>query len=198
MTRILTIIPLCLLAGCTTTLKSSWVDPEAASTKMQDVLVVGMARQEGNRRLFEDLFSERLAAEGVSASASYRVLPQGAEPTHANLEAALAAGDFDTVFVARYVRTDREVVYRQPIRTHYGGGYYFGHHYPFHYDVVTSPGYWAETSTIILQNNLYQVAGGKLIWSAESESFEPTSAEQTVRDLSNVVINDLRAKQLLP
>jgi hypothetical protein len=199
MARILIALLLLPLIGCTTTLNSAWVERERAGKPIRKTLVVGIAEREGQRRTFEDTFVQRLAQVGVQAQASYRVMPEGQPPTRDNVDAAVGNTDCDSVFVTSYVRTDREMVYTEPMTPYYGpGGYYWDRHYSWYYGAVTTPGYWSEVTTVILENNLYDTATGKLIWSAESESFNPSSADEIVRTLADQVINDLRMKRLLP
>jgi len=199
MARILIALLLLPLIGCTTTLNSTWVEPERVGKPIQKVLVVGIAESEGQRRVFEDLFCSRLAQAGPQAQPSYRVLAADKPPTRDNVDAALAGTDFDSVFVTSYVRTDREMVYTEPMSPYYApGGYYWDRHYSWYYGAVTTPGYWSEVTTVILENNLYETATGRLIWSAESESFNPSSAEEIVRTLADQVLMELRAKRLLP
>ena len=62
-----------LLASCAATTKeASWINPEKAGQKIRSVFIIGAAREELTRRLFEDKLSGQLAKAGVRGIASYR------------------------------------------------------------------------------------------------------------------------------
>ena len=65
-----------LVACATTTLDGTWTRPGFGGTAMSGpVLVVGVARDETVRRLFEDAMVARLGTQGVKAIQSYAQVP---------------------------------------------------------------------------------------------------------------------------
>jgi hypothetical protein len=64
-------------AGCaSTTLDGTWTWPEFAGKRLQGtVMVVGVARDDTVRRIYEDTMVAQLAARGVTAVRSYETVP---------------------------------------------------------------------------------------------------------------------------
>ena len=48
-----------------------------------------------------------------------------------------------------------------------------------------------------LETNVYDVASGKLVWSMQSESVDPQSASQVIKDQIKLVIETLEKRSLL-
>jgi hypothetical protein len=64
-----------LLAACASTqLNSVWKDP-SYQTRPAKVMVVAVAKNSINRRVFEDEFVQQLQSRGTTAIASYTILP---------------------------------------------------------------------------------------------------------------------------
>ena len=79
--RILLGLALLVLSGCVnTSLIDRWKDASFAGPPLHKVLVVGVQKDDGRRRLWEDGMVGALIHQGVQATASYVVFPaQGAE-----------------------------------------------------------------------------------------------------------------------
>ena len=78
-------------------------------------------------------------------------------------------------------------------------GYYrnwFGY-YRTVYGRVYTPGYYNTQTKYYWESNLYQVAAEKLIYSAQSESFDPSSVKKLASDYSGKLINDMMKQGLV-
>ncbi len=65
-----------LLNACASTkLTQTWVDKSSKGKTVSNVLVIGIANEESNRRLFESTFVQKLKAVGVEAVSSADVIP---------------------------------------------------------------------------------------------------------------------------
>ena len=60
-----------------------------------------------------------------------------------------------------------------------------------------SPGTWDEVEIVRLEIKLYDVATDTLIWSATSETLDPSSVEKLARSLGKEIIDDLTQRSLL-
>ena len=67
-----------LAAGCVASTKfvSSWREPSFQEGSVKKVFVVGVARNAGLRRVFEDTFVKSLTGASVQALASYTSFPE--------------------------------------------------------------------------------------------------------------------------
>jgi len=99
---------------------------------------------------------------------------------------------YDAVLVTRLVDTRKHTSYRPPTYTDFYG--YWGSYGSY----VTSPGYVVETTTILLETTLFDAATGKVVYTAESESFQPSSRDEVIRELVPLLVSDLSGRGLLP
>lgn len=197
-----------LLGGCAATVKqASWVNPEKAGTKVRSVLVIGAARQDINRRLFEDELGRQLAAKGVNGIASYRHMDLD---TLQDKKAALAKVrelGADGVIIATVVdqRTEQLVT---PGSTYFTGGLpaYFPRHSSDHwhdhylnsYQVVTRPPTVTNYEVATVETNLYG-ADQEMIWSMRSETQTASGKQldETIKEFVGIVVEDLVANGLI-
>ncbi len=101
------------VAGCATratTIDAQWVSPSIANRdKVQTVLVVGALRDSTHRRKLEDRVTEVLAANGVKAVPSYRLVPDGPSVSESALREAVAKASATHVLVSSIVGTSTDV-----------------------------------------------------------------------------------------
>ena len=71
------IVALLLSACATFSVTNEWKDPSWSGPPASNILVIGVARSDTMRRLFEDTFARDLGAAGVRAEASYAAIPSG-------------------------------------------------------------------------------------------------------------------------
>src|SRR5215831_20259452 len=66
-----------LLSSCqSTTIQSTWVDPNFTGGPFKKVFVMGLARDVTSRRVFEDIMVARLQAAGVQAVPAYQYMAE--------------------------------------------------------------------------------------------------------------------------
>ncbi len=189
-----------LLSSCTNTkITSVWMDSEKAGTTFNDILIIGIADEEHNRRLFEEQFTNQLKAAGTQSSVSYTLLPQGIDINRDTVSAAIEGKTVDAVIVTHLVAVEEETVYRPSMDYQPAYGYYNGlySYYPHVHTYVHQPGYYTTHDIVKLETNLYEVATEQLVWSAQSSSFAPESAKEVIDELVNLVIKDLQQKGLI-
>jgi len=175
------------------------MDSKKAGTSFNDILIIGIAKEEHNRRLFEEQFSTQLTAAGIESEVSYWILPEGTEINRDNVSAAIKGKEIDAVIVTHMVSVEEETVYRQNMdyRPTYGYNNGLYNYYPHVNSYVHQPGYYTTHDVVILETNLYEVKSEELVWSAQSRSFAPESAKEVIDDLVKLVIKDLKEKGLI-
>jgi hypothetical protein len=183
--------------GCASTqLIDTWRDPKHSGPPLTRILVIGVTKQAGLRRTFEDEFVRQLQAKGVRAVASYTLIPEDGEVPRDRLAEAVKESGVEGVMVTRLVRVDREAqVYPGTyVGPSYAGFYRFyssawvGFYDPpqvYSYDVVT-----AET-------NLFDVRGDTLIWSGTTETFGRRNVKKDVTDFATVIVKALLASKVI-
>ena len=200
LTLVAAVFSLMLLSSCTNTkITSVWMDSKKAGTSFNDLLIIGIAEKDHNRRLFEEEFANQLKAAGVASEVSYTILPQGTDINRDTVASAIEGKAIDAVIVTHLVGVEEETVYRQNMDYRPSYGYYNGlyNYYPHVNTYVQQPGYYTTHDVVKLETNLYEVASEDLVWSAQSRSFAPESAKEVIDDLVKLVINDLQEKGLI-
>ncbi len=195
-----------LLTSCTNTkITQSWVEPENKNS-YNDLLIIGIAESQQNRRAYESNFVEELNKVKVEAIASYTIIKSDQKIDRETIAKAIKGLEIDAVLVTHLVGVEEETVYRPPSYTYGGsyGGYYGGAHYgglysyyPHVNSYVTSPGYYSTHETYTLETSLYDVKSEELVWTARSRTFSPESVDEVIVDLTTLLIKDLEEKNLI-
>jgi hypothetical protein len=180
------------LAACasTTKLTNVQVAPESPRAKLTNVLVVGLVKDPAARQAYEMEMVKTLQAAGVQAASSQALLPIGEAPTREALERLVAERGFDGALIGRLVDARTEVRAVPPSAPAYGGFYgYYGWAAPMAY----SPGYLETTKKVVVETRAFRTAGeGTAVFSATSESVDPSSAKDASQELAKLVVNELR------
>ncbi len=189
-----------VLSSCgTTSMKASWRD-DAYKAQPRKVLIVGVAQNEGVRRFYETEFVSALKKHGVDGVPSYLHFPS-------RIDSALALAKVrelgvDAILVTRLIDQHEVETYYPPTSTYMGptyGGYYGGWYgyYGYGMDVVTTPGYTTVEKVYSLETNIFDVATQKLVFSAISETKVQSVDDSVIREVIDVVTNDMREKGLI-
>jgi hypothetical protein len=192
-----------LLAACATRTRFTltWHDPRYSGGPLQDILILGVSDDAGRRRVFEDTFVQAFKAINVNSVAGYTVLPEdNPKPDQKTIDRAVASQQTDGVLVTHLLGVDEKDIYHPPIsysfpRSYRVGGYYG--HYITVWDYIHQPGYYSQHQFVRLESNLYASKSGKLIWSAQSETIDPETANALIESLSREVIADLKKEGLI-
>jgi hypothetical protein len=198
----LTALPLLaalLLAACSTTrIDGTWVRPEFAGTRLQGpLLVVGVARDDTVRRVYEDEMTARLAARGIKALRSYELVPATLQNDSegALRQAARQAGATHILSTA-VIGQEREAVVMQDPNLYLGWGYrgwyrsYWGLSYPLRTEVRTYSVYRAQTA-------LTDVATDRIEWTARTRTTDPVNIERDTRGFADVIVGALEQAGLV-
>ena len=94
-------------ACSSTKVKDSWVKP-GYSDKIENVYLIGIAKEEDYRRIFEETFKRQLSGQGVQAVASHNDLPRDQENNRGNIIQAMKANGCDSVLLTKLIRKRRE------------------------------------------------------------------------------------------
>ena len=197
----LTLAMTTLLAACAIKPLVEWRDSNFTGM-VDNVLVIRVSDQAAVRRLFEDSFVKELTDRGVSARSSYQLLTDEQISSRDALDAAIKAQSVDAVLVTRVIGVEEIDTYTPPTYTYtppvLDPRYKDYHSYFHHAYQVATPGYWDKYEVLKLESNLYDSASRQLIWSIQSESFDPRSARQLIHDQVAVAIKSLRKTGLIP
>jgi len=186
--------------GCATQTKLSGVWVAESPAPLSKILVIGVARTEARRRIFEDRFVEALGGRGASAVASYTLLAAEGQLEESAIRAVVREQDFGSVIVTRFLRVDEETTYVPPeTRMVPSGamGYGLYGYYGMAWSLETTPGYTRTTRIVRLATNLYDARSEKLVWSADSDTLNPDSPEDAIGSVTKAIAERLAQDGLL-
>lgn|SRR5690606_9820224 len=197
------------LGACSTTTRitGSWKDPavDASTGESKSVLIVPLSRNIELRTKLEDALAAKAAERNIEAVKSsdiftpdfFQVLPGREELLgqikQTGVDAILTVSLIDTESETRYVRGSTHYA-PMPVYSWYGGFYtYLNYWHPIMYD----PGYYVTDKTYFLETNLYNAASGQLVWSAQSETVNPTSIDAFAEEYPEVLLERMVKDGLL-
>jgi len=189
-------VPVLLGACASTKLTHTWVDEGYSGKAFSSFLVIGVSDREGIRRSFEDKFVGQLKQAGVEAvsSADAIDIPASRELEKEKILEVVRKYQNDGVVMTHLVGVEKEQVYHPPTVSPYG---YYGY-YRRVYGVVHRPGYYTTQTLVRLETNVYDVKTEKLVWSGQSETWQPGSEKQIIDEVIQAVIREMQSNKLIP
>jgi hypothetical protein len=183
-----------------TELSGIWKSESPTTHPMNQILVIGIAANDANRRIFEDSFGEALGEQGVTAAPSYRMLPDTERLSKDSIQQAIRGRGIQGVLVTRLVQVDEREKYVPPttyVRPGYYGRGLYGY-YGRSYEVVHQPGYTVSTTIVRLETHLYDASSAELVWAAHSDTFNPKSIDDGVQSVAKKLSKRLAADGFAP
>lgn len=190
----LALTALLLVAGCaSTTLQSTWSDPGYSRGPFKRVFVIGLsAKNVTARRVFEDVMAARLQAAGAQAVPAWQYLNNDDQADETALHSVVAKSGADAVLMSRLMGVDTKTSVTTTMVPSPGFGWYGM--YSGWYAVPQVTQYQIAT----VETTLFDVKTKRLVWTATSETFNPTSVQKEAPGLADAVIKSLQAGGFLP
>ena len=205
---LLALVGLLTTACSSTTVKNSWVKPGYAD-KVENVYLVGIAKEEDFRRLFEEAFKRKLTGQGVRAISSHKDLAKSQESNRESIIREMEANGCDSVLLTKMIRKRKDKgtsgkgiqvvqvvpvaapVYVDPWYNSWGSYYYQGTGVK---EVqTTTPG----TTTLTIESVLYDLKTEERIWSAQLEMVKEIDIMKMIEDHVDAVVRNLKQKGLI-
>lgn len=204
------LIPLALLlavsaaiSNADTKLQVPWMDRNYVynNDPFKSILVIGVPDRPEYRRQLEDSLVKALEKNGAHATASLDIMSAETEVNRDSVVAALAGKDVDGVFLTSLFRTDdTEFVEGGEVPTTWRSERDFKlllwQDYQGAYDQSLSAPK-TEKHRLVLENQLYHLKTEELIWSVQSYSMNPKSADKVIKSLSKEIGEQLRRDGLI-
>ncbi len=164
----------------------SWRDPEVTVVdgSYNKVLVICLLKNEATRRVGEDHMVSFMNGHGV---ASYTIFGDNLEKINEEgMNQKMIEKGVDAVIIMRLMDMSKEQTYvpGSTYPSYYGSPYgYYGYSYGYY----STPGYVSTTTTYTVETNVYSTRRNKLIWSATTNTVDPTELGRTMDDLMQVL-----------
>jgi len=208
-TLVLLLLAGVILQGCySTSISASWMSETHQPRNFKKLMVIGMSTNVAARATFEDELVYFLRLKGINAIAASSVLP----PDRAIVSEApevqkqrLQSEGFDGVFAISLLEKKESTKYVQGSSSYapasFYGGYYgsFYSYYPHMYSNVYQPGYLVASQEIILNSSLFDIETGDLLWSAQSDTSDPSSIDNAANSYAKSMATQIiKRKVIIP
>jgi hypothetical protein len=183
-------------AACqTTSIKSAWFDPNYTGGAMKEIVVVGVGGDIASRRVFEDIFAQRLRSAGVDVVPGYAVISDDARAAEAPFSAAVEKSGAQGALMVRLLGVDTKTqVFTMMVAGGLGWGPYGGMYGPAWYPATDVVQYDIAT----VEASLYDVKTRRLVWAATTETFNPASVDKEAPGYADLIIRQLAARGVIP
>jgi len=206
--KLIIIAALFSISACSTQTKlyERWHDKEYFGPKLEKVLVLGVFKDDLQRRMFEELFTSEVDAEGKNAIAGYTLMPEDKDfDSKEDIARAVKKVGADSVLITSYkgvIEKQREVASRVDYVPRMGmsyGRYGYGYrgYYGSTYATVYRPGYTVVDKIVQLETRVYSVKNEKLVWAGKTKTVNASSAEDIVEELVQIIIKDMKESALI-
>jgi hypothetical protein len=194
-----------LAVGCTSTrITHSWKSSTNVPSNFQRILVVGIARQ--TELPMRDKMEQHLVGDlrdlGYDAVSSLQKFGPKAfrNMTEDAVVEEVQKSGFDAVITIVLLDKAKEKYY-VPVRVYYSP-YIIYHrrfwgYYVTMYDRVYSPGYYSTNTKYFWESNLYDLSSKELMYSVQTESFDPASTEMLAHEYGKLIVRDMVNNRIL-
>lgn len=183
---------------------SSWtpanVQPKTFS-KVMVIALTGSTERDFRERMEEHIMGD-LQSRGIKAVSAFATYgPKAFEGTDEKLALEkLKAEGVEAVLTVVLLDKEKERYY-VPSRVYYSP-YIIYHnrfwgYYRTIYDRVYTPGYYTTSTKYFWETNLYDLSDMSLLYSAQTQSFDPESADRLGHEYGKLIVSDLASKNVL-
>jgi len=195
-----------LLSACASSkITNTWISPKAPIQKYNKIMVVGINGNEtwGSKEKMERELVDRLrerGQNGVAATDTYG--PKAFRNLNEDTVVKRLEGTgVDAVLTIVLLNKTKEKYY-VPARVYYTPYIMYHHHFWGYYNTMTariySPGYYTYDKKYFWESNLYDMKTKELIYSVQTESFNPSSSEQLAHEYSDLIIKNMSNNTVIP
>jgi hypothetical protein len=183
-----------------TKIVNSWADAQFGKMKFKNVLAIVATKDASLRRTAEDEICKNVVK--TACTRGYTILSELDAGDKEKAIAKIKAGGFDAVVLLRALGGDGGVTreagaampqYYWTFDVYYG---YWGGSWGVPY-VAANTSYTKAQTYVTLETNIYDLSTDKLVWGGSTQTKNPDSARELVKDVTKAVRKDLKAKGLV-
>lgn len=196
---ILCSMALMISCGSSTKVTSSWKANGASSSSasLKKIMVVALLPQQDRnlQQTLEKGLVAKLAEKNIQAFSAYdQYGPNSISRNERQALNRIKKSGVDGVITIVLLDKQRERDYVPGnVMTRPYGFYYnrFWGYYSTIYDRVYTPGYYETNTNYFFESNLYNLNADKLLYSVQTESFDPSSTERLAKEYSKSIVDDM-------
>lgn len=190
--------------GPSTVITASWKSPSVPSKKYSRILVAALTSNTIAKVTLENEVALALG-NGVNVLKSISEFPPDIHNTDSDKEAIMKNvknKNVDAILTISLINKETETryipgsySYNPIIGYNYYDNFwgYYSYRYPYSYD----PGYYVQDKIYFIETNLYDVKTEKLIWSAQSRTYNPAGLETFSKEFSNIIVAKMKKDGVL-
>jgi hypothetical protein len=175
-------------ACATTELTSVWKNEAYQGGPLRKILIIGVDRNQGMKRLLENEFVLQLKANGIDAVPGHTVLPEDTILEKEMITAKISELRIDSVLITTLVDVKETEAYESP--TFFAPTGFYGYYMQCCYNVMS--GYNVEIET-----RIFDARYDTLIWSALSDTVLEPAPEETIKSYITAIVSELQNEKLL-
>ena len=194
------------LAACSPsqTVTSYWANKAANQSPYDTIYIMAMTQNKKMEPAVENSLADVLISKGHKVVMNSQVYPPSfsavKQLTREQLAETIAGTGSNGILTLAVLDTKTETNYNPgttyaPMNYGYYGSYYgyYNHYYP----VVYSPGYYTENKTYYIETNFFDVKTDELIWSIQSQAYNPANFDSMFEEYTRVILNKLREEGMI-
>ena len=199
------LILMVMSAGCNTSkITNSWKSDKITDYKFKNILVLGLIRESDRsiQRNMENHLVEDLLQRGYKAESA---LTEYGPKAFDKMDEEAAIGKIKNTGVDAVItivlldkKKERKYIPGNIFFSPYG--YYYNHFWGYRsalYNRIYEPGYYVTDTKYFWESNVYDMSTQKLVYSVQTESFDPSSTEKMGHEYGQIIIKDLIRNEVL-
>ena len=178
---------------------SSWKSPDMPSKKYNTIFILALIENQSARNIIENDLANAASAKGYKVYKSADVFApsfqKGNLPTKQDVIDKVRSLGCDALVSSSMVDKQSETRYVPGTTTYmpYGGyGMGWGGYYGMYGSMYSTPGYYTQDKTYFMETNVFDVETEKLVWSAQSEAYNPSSISKFSREYTAVLAERIK------
>lgn len=197
------------VTGCNSTRITGTYKAPDAKSDYDKIFVVGLVGDQLTQKNIENDLVKMLQARGITAEAKKGTFDPKMELTEdrkREIANSLKSQGFDSVITFSLISIDEKKDYVPGSYTSAGVGYYptrlphYGSYWGYygHYSTqVYQPGYYTNNTIYTMEAALYDLETEKLVWSARSETMNPSSVNSFSKEYAETVAYRLLKERIV-
>jgi hypothetical protein len=196
-----------LFSACSSSQKitSSWVNRDLLPKgPYKSIFILVITQNDATNFVVEDDMSKVIKARGVKTVKSTSIFIPNFLATGGiskeDLANAIKKAGCDAVFTIALLDTKTDQRYQQgtaysPMGYGFYGSYYG--YYNYYSPRVYSPGYYTTDKTYYIESNFYDLVSDQLLWSIQSEAYNPANLDSWFKSYSKQLLYQLKKEGLI-
>ena len=166
----------------------------------KNILIIGVPKETDERAKLEKAFSEVLKKNGVNAMPSLEIMSPDTEINKENVLAAVSGKDFDSVLLTRLYRVEEIDIVQisdpgtKRSQRDFALGLWADYRNAHDYALDAAQ---KKQLRVVLENSIYDLKSAELVWTVQSHSMDPKSADDVIKSLSRLVSDSLKKEKLI-